>query len=736
MPRMADDISGVATMRHCSVAWLILLLLWASATALVTSDEAKYRTLVDQLQSVNFLHAGTTAASDNITFFTQCNGFSEGYQHWTLITPRPYAYRVDPASEGSFLHAPEMGIRSAVPLGGLGTGSFELRGDGTFADWTIENQGTSLASDYFRNSKIPVKEEAVLGMFVEGYDGAVTLRLHPPSEIAGTGVEALTYSGAYPFSRLSPSSATTNATVYAYSPFKLYDSTASNIPAIAFSLVLTNPSPNKPTNVSFMLSLPLGGAKDTDRPLGAGPYGCGTRDICDPRNQTVSTIDSTTPAQCIEACDNEPDCVWWTHTGAGDPAIPPQLHEHRDCPGFVPNDMVNETFGSMRKTTHGLQECIDYCLTMPICDWAMFLYQRGGRFDAEDFCDPKSDEPGFGCCFPKMSCTYLKIHDRYNFTSWGKPKPAIPANRCSLFRLAPGVEMFVPPPNESFAGGPRSGIKGTWRHMASGVHHSRNHSYDTNLNASVQDPAAAVADFTLLSADVDVGDSAVHVTTASANSLKDLWNDFADDGKFSSASVSSGGAMHGAISASATLAPGETRALTIVFSWYLPHRSYVGQDLGNFYATHIRDSLDAARSVSTRLEEVVADAVAWNQLATDNSYPRDFADFVSNSLATQVKMAVWVAKDSAANATLPRGRFRQFEAFSNCDLDPVHVSSYHMLPYATFWPDLAQNTLLTGWAVQQLPNGMIQETLGAMESNRYLTLEPSRAKWTSQQAAG
>lgn len=27
---------------------------------------------------------------------------------------------------------PELGIRSAVPLGGLGTGALELRGDGTF----------------------------------------------------------------------------------------------------------------------------------------------------------------------------------------------------------------------------------------------------------------------------------------------------------------------------------------------------------------------------------------------------------------------------------------------------------------------------------------------------------------------------------------------------------------------------------------------------------------------------
>ena len=45
-----------------------------------------------------------------------------------LVTPAPYNDSRSP---------PALGIRSAVPLGGLGAGSFELRGDGTFHEWTI-----------------------------------------------------------------------------------------------------------------------------------------------------------------------------------------------------------------------------------------------------------------------------------------------------------------------------------------------------------------------------------------------------------------------------------------------------------------------------------------------------------------------------------------------------------------------------------------------------------------------
>jgi hypothetical protein len=53
-------------------------------------------------------------------------------------------------------------------------------------------------------------------------------------------------------------------------------------------------------------------------------------------------------------------------------------------------------------------------------------------------------------------------------------------------------------------------------------------------------------------------------------------------------------------------------------------------------------------------------------------------------------------------------RYRTYEAFSGCDLDPVHVSDYHQVPYATLFPALTKNVLYTGWAEVQESNGMIQ----------------------------
>ena len=53
----------------------------------------------------------------------------------------------------------------------------------------------------------------------------------------------------------------------------------------------------------------------------------------------------------------------------------------------------------------------------------------------------------------------------------------------------------------------------------------------------------------------------------------------------------------------------------------------------------------------------------------------------------------------------------QFEAYSGCDLAPVHVLAYSLVPYALMFPELLMNEL-AGWAAHQEPSGMIQEFLG------------------------
>jgi hypothetical protein len=70
-----------------------------------------------------------------------------------LVTPAPYNDSRTP---------PALGVRSAIPLGGLGAGSFELRGDGTFHEWTIINAYPQATT------KLPVQDDAVLSVRVAG----------------------------------------------------------------------------------------------------------------------------------------------------------------------------------------------------------------------------------------------------------------------------------------------------------------------------------------------------------------------------------------------------------------------------------------------------------------------------------------------------------------------------------------------------------------------------------------
>ena len=465
---------------------------------------------------------------------------------------------------------------------------------------------------------------------------------------------------------------------------------------LAFSLVLSNPT-TYAANVSLLLSLPLGSSSNTDRPLYAGPNApLGP----DPRKQVLAVLNNTAVSVCIDACASNNDCTWWRHSGSGSPGIPPVTKPNNDCPG---NDMYP------RYITSNLDECTAICGTVAGCNGVVFdtiLSEQQGQ------CNNTAGSGKF-CCLLKSQCT--SYSPKSGDTAWAAGVPSTPAGQCTLLRLAPAVEQFIPPSANASVIGPRNGIKGYFSSSlnGAGLTLSRSSTFDSDPLALWQDPAAAVADFTLLGADAFAGDASVSVSSTANNDLGAIWSDFAADGRLSG--LPAGGpvmAGHGAIAASTVLQPDETRALTLVFSWYLPHRLYVGQDLGNQYATRYNSSVEVAASVGGRLSELVADGAAWNQAATNNTLPDWYRDFLVNSLATQVKMGVWVAKNSSGDV-IPGGRYRQFEAFSNCDLDPVHVSSYHAIPYATFWPDLAANTIATGWAQAQDANsGMVKEFLG------------------------
>lgn len=171
-----------------------------------------------------------------------------------------------PPSNNANLTVPPVGMRSAVPLGGLGAGSFELRGDGTVHEVTIQNAHPSGAAKY------GVLSGLMLGVRVAPASSApVTraLRTAPPSFATGFGVDAMAYSGAHPVSRLTPLDSGLTATnvaveLFAYSVFKPGSASDAAHPAVAFSLRVENTGTTS-ADVSLYLQLPFGGINDCDR---------------------------------------------------------------------------------------------------------------------------------------------------------------------------------------------------------------------------------------------------------------------------------------------------------------------------------------------------------------------------------------------------------------------------------------------------------------------------------------
>ena len=201
---------------------------------------------------------------------------------------------------------PPLGMRSSVPLGGLGTGAFELRADGTFHEWTLINQHPAGAA------KFGVVSDALIGLRVQSGAGSSASRLlrtaPPPGAVAAgvTGVDSIRYSGSYPVSRLDPSDAAFDslgleASLFAYSALTPGDAVRSGIPAVAFSLTLRN-SGSAPLNVSLLLALPLAGFNDCSR-AGAGA------------GSVVSLGTTASPADCLSACASASlsTCAAWTY---------------------------------------------------------------------------------------------------------------------------------------------------------------------------------------------------------------------------------------------------------------------------------------------------------------------------------------------------------------------------------------------------------------------------------------
>ncbi len=151
---------------------------------------------------------------------------------------------------------------SGVPLGGIGTGSVEIRPDGLFGEWQIFNMGawSPRTPDGVRTEDLVQPEDFVFVLRVAMPDGDVQIRylalresLH---ELYSAGwarsVRAIQFEGMFPVARLQYVDETLPVSVSAeiFSPFIPLDSRASGTPGFYVRFLVRNES-GDPVDVSI-----------------------------------------------------------------------------------------------------------------------------------------------------------------------------------------------------------------------------------------------------------------------------------------------------------------------------------------------------------------------------------------------------------------------------------------------------------------------------------------------------
>ena len=231
------------TGRVCNVRVIALIVV----SILGSGDSLLAQTAETLLPQLQFENAGTVTRDMDFRYFSQPDDYLETPDLWNIRSGAIYLYRVD----GGEKRSPPDGVRSAVPLGGLGSGTVELRADGSLRDWNIFNNSPAYGE------KVQI-DDALFGVRISQQNGKVyvsALRTSPPAGLPA--IQQIQYSGDFPVSRLrftDPNLAIT-ANLYAYSEFKPRDADASSTPAAIFTFLLSNPS-RQTIHASLLFLLP------------------------------------------------------------------------------------------------------------------------------------------------------------------------------------------------------------------------------------------------------------------------------------------------------------------------------------------------------------------------------------------------------------------------------------------------------------------------------------------------
>ncbi|MBP1962810.1 GH116 family glycosyl-hydrolase [Paenibacillus aceris] len=172
--------------------------------------------------------------------------------------------------------------------------------------------------------------------------------------------------------------------------------------------------------------------------------------------------------------------------------------------------------------------------------------------------------------------------------------------------------------------------------------------------------------------------------TASWNTLDALQTAFASGsvtGATSASSPQAGTTVDGALTSSLTLAPGETKQVKVVLSWYFPQnptRGFGGE--GMQYTNWWSNASDVDQYVAANLTSLQSQTELYHDTMYSSNLPQYVLDRLTSATALLHTPTVFWAKN---------GFFGGWEGYGCCSNMPNHVWHYAQA-HARLWPQLGQ----------------------------------------------
>ena len=147
-----------------------------------------------------------------------------------------------------------------------------------------------------------------------------------------------------------------------------------------------------------------------------------------------------------------------------------------------------------------------------------------------------------------------------------------------------------------------------------------------------------------------------------------------------------------ALCSSVELAPGETRRVRFILSWYFPNHFSANHDrLGHWYENRFRDAREVNRHLAAHRAEIADQAAAFADLLYRTDLPQFYPDAWSGHLSTIVKDS-WYLKN---------GSFGLWEGLGYCGFHTTDITYHASFGLLALFPDLQKGQMEMGAAFQR-----------------------------------